>query len=152
MGHAVAAQMGGNVVGLCGTDSNMVQPHIANDRLGLVGEIGKIGASLVLHLRDVGYLPIIAPLGLGSEGTCLNVNADLVASHLAGALKADRLIFLSDVNGIHLADGAHLAELNEAQAQALIDEGVIFGGGSPKITACLSAPAQRAPVTLRNGR
>jgi acetylglutamate kinase len=148
---AVASQMGGNIVGLCGTDSNMVQAHIANDRLGLVGEIEKIDASLVLHLIDLGYLPIIAPLGLGSDGTCLNVNADLVASHLAGALKADRLIFLSDVNGIHLADGAHLAEVNEAQAQALIDEGVIYGGMIPKITACLDALTDVPRVHIVNG-
>jgi N-acetylglutamate synthase/N-acetylornithine aminotransferase len=55
---------------------------------------------------------------VSSDGTCLNINADLVASQLAGALKAERLIFLSDVNGIRLADGSHLAELNSAQAQA----------------------------------
>ncbi len=101
----LASEMGGNVVGLCGTDGHMVKAHVANDRLGLVGEIDTIDASLVLHAIDLGYIPIIAPLGLGADGTCLNINADLVASHLAGALKADRLIFLSDVNGIHLEAG-----------------------------------------------
>src|SRR5215469_15691987 len=74
----LATEMGGNVVGLCGTDSHMVQAHIANDRLGLVGEIDRIDTSLLLHLIDLGYLPIIAPLGLGPDGTCLNINADLV--------------------------------------------------------------------------
>src|SRR5581483_5353662 len=109
---ALTSAMGGNAVGLCGTDSHMVQAHIANEHLGLVGEIDTIDASLVLHMIDLGYIPIIAPLGLGPERTCLNMNADLVASRLAGELKADRLIFLSDVNGICLADATHLADLN----------------------------------------
>jgi acetylglutamate kinase len=148
---ALASEMGGNVVGLCGTDSHMVQAHIANDCLGLVGEIERIDAGLVLHMIDLGYLPIIAPLGLGPDGTCLNINADLVASQLAGALKADRLIFLSDVNGIHLADGFHLSEINEAQAHALIEEGVIYGGMIPKITACLAALVDVPRVHIVDG-
>ena len=147
----LASEMGGNAVGLCGTDSHMVQAHIANDRLGLVGEIDRIDASLVLHMIDLGYIPIIAPLGLGPHGTCLNINSDLVASHLAGALKAERLIFLSDVNGIRLADGSHLSELNAAQAQTLLDEGVIYGGMIPKITACLDALADVPSVHIVNG-
>jgi acetylglutamate kinase len=147
----LASEMGGDVVGLCGTDGHMVHAHIANDHLGLVGEIDTIDASLVLHMIDLGYLPIIAPLGLGPDGTCLNINADLVASHLAGALKADRLIFLSDVNGIHLADGSHLAELNEAEAQTLIEEGVIYGGMIPKITACLDGLTDVPRVHIVDG-
>jgi acetylglutamate kinase len=147
----LASEMGGNVVGLCGTDGHMVQAHIANDPLGLVGEIDTIDATLVLHTIDLGYLPIIAPLGLGPDGTCLNINADLVASHLAGALKADRLIFLSDVKGIHLADGSHLSEVNAMQAQRLIEEGVIYGGMIPKITACLDALANVPRVHIVDG-
>lgn len=147
----LASEMGGNAVGLCGTDCHMVQAHIANDRLGLVGEIDRIDASLVLHLMDLGYLPIIAPLGLGPDGTCLNINADLVASQLAGALKAERLIFLSDVNGIQLPDGTHLSELDSAAAHTLIDEGVIYGGMIPKITACLDALAHVPRIHIVNG-
>ncbi len=148
---ALGSEMGGNVVGLCGTDSHMVRAHIANEHLGLVGEIERIDAGLVLHMIDLGYLPIIAPLGLGPDGTCLNINADLVASQLAGALKADRLIFLSDVNGIHLADGFHLSEINEAQAHTLIEEGVIYGGMIPKITACLDALVDVPRVHIVDG-
>jgi len=147
----LASEMGGDGVGLCGTDGHMVQAHIANERLGLVGEIDTIDASLVLHMIDLGYIPIIAPLGLGSDKTCLNINADLVASRLAGALKADRLIFLSDVNGIRLADGTHLAELNATQANTLIGEGVIYGGMIPKIKACLEALADVPRVHIVNG-
>jgi acetylglutamate kinase len=147
----LASEMGGNVVGLSGTDGHMVQAHIADKRLGLVGEIDRIDASLVVHLTDLDYLPIIAPLGLGPDGTCLNINADLVASQLAGALNAERLIFLSDVNGIRLADGTHLSELSAAGAHTLMDEGVIYGGMIPKITACLDALANVPRVHIVNG-
>ncbi|HZR40854.1 MAG TPA: acetylglutamate kinase [Ktedonobacteraceae bacterium] len=148
---ALTSAMGGNAVGLCGTDSHMVQAHIANEHLGLVGEIDTIDASLVLHMIDLGYIPIIAPLGLGPERTCLNMNADLVASRLAGELKADRLIFLSDVNGIRLADGTHLAELNATQARTFIEEGIIYGGMIPKIQACLEALVDVPRVHIVNG-
>ena len=147
----LATEMGGNVVGLCGTDNHMVQAHVADERLGFVGEIDRIDASLVLHLIDLGYLPIIAPLGLGPDGTCLNINADLVAAQLAGALNAERLIFLSDVNGVRLADGTHLSELDAARAHTLLDEGVISGGMIPKITACLDALANVPRVHIVNG-
>jgi acetylglutamate kinase len=148
---SLATELGGNAVGLCGTDSHMVQAHIANERLGLVGEIDNIDASLVIHLTDLGYLPIIASLGLGPDGAPLNINADLVASHLAGALQAERLIFLSDVNGIHLADGTHVSELSAARAQALMDESVIYGGMIPKITACLDALTNVPRVHIVDG-
>jgi len=146
-----ASEMGGNVVGLCGTDNKMVQAHIANERLGLVGEIDRVDVSLLTHLIDLGYLPIIAPLGLGPEGICLNINADLVAARLAGALNAERLIFLSDVNGIRSADGTHLSELNKAEVSSLIEDGTIYGGMIPKITACLNALANVARVHIANG-
>ncbi|QBD76962.1 acetylglutamate kinase [Ktedonosporobacter rubrisoli] len=148
---ALTTEMGGDGVGLCGTDGHMIQAHVANERLGLVGEIDTIDASLVLHLVALGYIPIIAPLGLGANNTCLNINADLVASRLAGALKADRLIFLSDVNGIHLPDGTNLAELDAAQATALIAEGIIYGGMIPKIKACLQALADVPRVHIVSG-
>jgi acetylglutamate kinase len=148
---ALVSEMGGDAVGLCGTDGNMVLAHIANERLGQVGEIDTINPSLVLHMIDLGYIPIIAPLGLGSDKTCLNMNADLVASRLAGALKADRLIFLSDVNGVRLPDGTHLAELNATQAHTLLDEGIIYGGMIPKIKACLEALANVPRVHIVNG-
>ena len=148
---AQASEMGGNVVGLCGTDSHMVLAHIADERLGLVGEIDTINVNLVNHLFDLGYLPIIAPLGLGPEGISLNINADLVASHLAGALNAERLIFLSDVNGIRGADGTHLSEINKEQALGLIEDGTIYGGMIPKITACINALTNVPRVHIADG-
>src|SRR5215469_4111900 len=90
---AMASQMGGKVIGLCGTDGNMVQAHIADPELGFVGEIDTVNPELVQLLTAQEYIPIIAPVGQGVDGSCLNINADLVAAHLAGALNAEKLIF-----------------------------------------------------------
>lgn len=136
---AMAAQMGGKVVGLCGTAGNMIQAHIADSELGFVGEIDKVNPEVVHTLLKQGYIPIIAPLGQGPNGINLNINADLVAAHLAGALDAEKLIFLSNVVGICRADGSLIPELSENEARQLIAEGVISGGMIPKVSACLDA-------------
>ncbi len=75
----MAAQMGGRAIGISGTDGNMVRARIANERLGFVGEVEAVDASMVQTLIEDGYIPIVAPLGQGPDGTCLNINADLVA-------------------------------------------------------------------------
>lgn len=135
----MATEMGGKAIGLSGTDGNMVQAKIISERLGFVGEIETIDPALPLTLLEQGYIPVIAPLGQGPDGTCLNINADLIASHLAGALNAEKLIFLSNVVGICRQDGSLISELTEAEAKQLIAEGVISGGMIPKVTACLDA-------------
>lgn len=148
----MASQMGGRVIGLSGTDGNMVRAHIANEHLGFVGEIDSIDPAPVLSLLADNYVPVVAPLGEGPDGTCLNINADLVAAHIAGALNAEKLIFLSNVVGICRADGSLIPELTEAEARKLIDEGVINGGMIPKVTACLDALAAVPRVHIVDGR
>ena len=135
----LVAELGGQAVGLSGTDGGIIRAHIVNEHLGLVGEVETVDPMLVQRLLDDGYLPIIAPLGQGPDGSCLNINADLVAAHLAAALHADALIFLSDVAGICRPDGTCIAELSEADAHTLIEAGVIRGGMIPKVRACLQA-------------
>jgi acetylglutamate kinase len=148
----MASQMGGKAVGLSGTDGGMVRAHIADERLGFVGEIEKVDATSVQLLIEQGYLPIVAPLGEGPDGTCLNINADLVASHLASALDAEKLIFLSNVAGICQPDGSLISELTEEEARHLIKEGVISGGMIPKVDACLEALAAVRRVHIVDGR
>ncbi|GAC1360091.1 MAG: acetylglutamate kinase [Ktedonobacteraceae bacterium] len=148
----LASQMGGKAIGLCGTDGGMVSAHIANEKLGFVGEIDAVDPTPVEALLKEGYIPVIAPLGEGPDGTCLNINADLVAAHLAGALNAEKLIFLSNVVGIRRADGSLISELSEAEAKKLIEEGVISGGMIPKVTACLDALAAVPRVHVVDGR
>jgi acetylglutamate kinase len=148
----MASQMGGRVIGLSGTDGNMVRAHIANEHLGFVGEIDNIDPTSLLALLADNYVPVVAPLGEGPDGTCLNINADLVAAHIAGALNAEKLIFLSNVVGICRADGSLIPELTKVEAEKLIDEGVITGGMIPKVTACLDALASVPRVHIVDGR
>jgi acetylglutamate kinase len=147
----MAAQMGGKAVGLSGTDGGMVRARVANERLGFVGEIERVDPTAVKALLHEGYIPIIAPLGEGPDGTCLNINADLVAAHLAGALDAEKLIFLSNVTGIRRGDGSLISELSEAEARKLIADGVINGGMIPKVDACLDALATVPRVHIVDG-
>jgi acetylglutamate kinase len=123
----MASKMGGKAVGLSGTDGGLVRAHIADERLGFVGEIDAIDPSPIDALIKKGYIPIVAPLGEGPDGSCLNINADLVAAHIAGALNAEKLIFLSNVAGICRSDRSLISELSEAEAKRLIEEGVING-------------------------
>src|SRR5947209_8719140 len=147
----MATQMGGRVIGLSGTDGSMIQAKIINERLGYVGEIVSVDASLVQVLLEQDYIPVIAPLGQGPDGLCLNINADLVAAQLASALKAEKLIFLSNVVGICRQDGSLISELTRAEAKRLIDEGIISGGMIPKVTACLAALSAVSRVHIVDG-
>jgi len=148
----MASKMGGKAIGLSGTDGGLVRAHIADERLGFVGEIDTIDPGPIDTLVKKGYIPIIAPLGEGPDGSCLNINADLVAAHIAGALNAEKLIFLSNVAGICRADQSLISELSEAEAKRLIEEGVINGGMIPKVTACLDALAAVPRVHIVDGR
>lgn len=148
----MAAQMGGKAVGLSGTDGSMVRAHIAHEGLGFVGEIESVDPNPIQSLLAKDYIPVVAPLGEGPEGTCLNINADLVAAYLAGALNAEKLIFLSNIAGICHADGSLISELSEAEAKKLMAEGVIHGGMIPKVSACLDALAAVPRVHIVDGR
>lgn len=148
----MTAQMGGRAVGLSGTDGNMVRARVADKRLGFVGEVETVDPTLVQTLMAQEYIPIIAPLGQGPDGVCLNINADLVASHLAGALNAEKLIFLSNVVGICRKDGSLISEMGELEARQLIEDGVITGGMIPKVSACLDALFAVPRVHIVDGR
>jgi len=148
----MTSQLGGRAMGLSGTDGSMVRARIADERLGFVGEIESVDPRPVQALVSQGYIPIVAPLGQGPDGICLNINADLVAAHLASALSAEKLIFLSDVVGICRKDGSLIPELTAEEAQQLIKEGVISGGMIPKVSACLDALLAVPRMHIVDGR
>ncbi len=148
----MASQLDGNAIGLSGTDGNMIRARIIDEKLGFVGEIESVDPSLPQILIQQGYIPVIAPLGQSKSGTCLNINADLVASHLAGALNAEKLIFLSNVVGICRTDGSLISELTEKEALHLIEAGIISGGMIPKVTACLNALFAVPRIHIVDGR
>jgi acetylglutamate kinase len=141
---SMAAHMGVNVVGLCGTDGHMVQAHMADPALGFVGEIDTVSPDLLFLLLRQGYMPIIAPLGQGPGGMICNINADQVAAAIARAIHAEMLIFLGDVAGICRRNGSFIACLSEREARQLLQERAISGGMIPKVVAALHA-AQVVP-------
>lgn len=148
----MASQLDGNAIGLSGTDGNMIRARIIDEKLGFVGEIEAVDPTLPQTLIQQGYIPVIAPLGQSESGTCLNINADLVASHLAGALNAEKLIFLSNVVGICRTDNSLISELTEKEALQLIEAGIISGGMIPKVTACLNALFAVPRIHIVDGR
>src|SRR5258707_13379438 len=93
----LASQLGGKAIGLSGIDGRMIRGRPASESLGLVGENEAVDPTLVQTLIEQGYIPVAAPLGQSADGSCLNINADLVAAHLASALAAQKIIFLSNV-------------------------------------------------------
>ena len=135
-------QHGGRAVGLSGHDGNqMVCERMLDDGvdLGLVGDPKAIDTALILSLLKGGFIPVIAPIGADAQGKSLNVNADLVAAALAGALKAEKLVLLTDVAGVLDGDGKLIHQLTGASAESAISSGGIGGGMIPKVRCCLDA-------------
>ena len=147
---AALRHRGIEAVGLSGVDGNIVHaerrpPREVVDRatgesaqvdFGHVGDILQIDSRLLTVLLDQGYLPVISSLGADSEGKVFNINADTVASEIAVQLQAEKLVLLSDVDGIFLRTGepeTKLSRLNAAEARALIDDGSATGGMIPKL-------------------
>ncbi|PKB64270.1 MAG: acetylglutamate kinase [SAR202 cluster bacterium Io17-Chloro-G2] len=153
--------LGGKAIGISGIDGGLLEARIADPELGFVGEIQQVNGGALQVILDSGYIPIVAPLAMhchdGSDhaGRALNMNGDTVAGELAHALGAERLIFLTDVEGIMDGNGRVIPRLDRRTASLLSTSGVIRGGMIPKLDACMRAlevqhspqgPAGQAPV------
>ncbi|MBU2648539.1 acetylglutamate kinase, partial [bacterium] len=130
---------GGLGIGLSGKDGRLIQArklkHPKTD-LGYVGEIEQINPELIFILIENKYIPVISPIGMGTDGNTYNINADTVASHIGVALKAHKIIFLTDVRGI-MQDEQLISEINREETLDLIRQGVISGGMVPKVKGML---------------
>jgi acetylglutamate kinase len=138
---------GGRAVGLSGKDADLIRAHRRPHRLptgeevdiGLVGEVEAVNPEPIRLLEEHGFIPVIAPGGVGSRGETYNINADLVAGEVAAALGAEKLIHLTDVQGILDARGKLVSTLSRAEAERLVQDGVIDGGMLPKLESSLRA-------------
>jgi acetylglutamate kinase len=138
---------GGRAVGLSGKDGNLIRAHKRMHRLptgedvdiGLVGEVEAVNVEPIRLLEERGFIPVIAPVGVGDRGETYNINADLVAGDVAAALSAEKLIHMTDVQGIKDGQGRLVSHLSRADAEALIASGVIDGGMLPKVESALRA-------------
>ena len=147
-------QLGGRAVGISGKDGLTIiarkqlmtitdeQGQPAEADLGQVGEVAKVNPELLKTLMDSGYIPVVAPIGVGEDGSSYNINADYVAGELAVALGAEKLVLLTDVEGI-FADFADktsiISSLKMEDVDELIASGVIVGGMIPKVQCCVRA-------------
>jgi acetylglutamate kinase len=146
--------VGGQAIGLSGKDARLIEArkitrtikdqdsHIEEVLdLGFVGEPAKINTQALEVLKDSEIVPVIAPIGVGADGETYNINADTVAGAIAGALGADKLILLTDVEGVLDGDGRRIGQLTPSSTRALIDTGVARGGMFPKLETCRAALA-----------
>lgn len=146
------AQLGGQAIGLSGVSGPCIYARQRDPALGYVGEIVRVDPTPIMLLLQSGYIPVIAPLGYGESGECLNINADESAAAIATALEADKLIYLSNVTGIQASDGTLFSELTASAARKLIAEGIIQGGMIPKTEAALQALGSVNRVHIVDGR
>ena len=148
---------GGRAVGLSGKDASLLRarkrlhrmPDGAAVDIGLVGEVEAVNPEPIRLLEENGFIPVIAPVGVGAAGETYNINADLVAGDVAAALFAEKLIHLTDVTGINGEDGRLVSTLTKREAERLIKTGVIDGGMLPKVESSLRAltgGAQKAHI------
>jgi acetylglutamate kinase len=141
-------EKGGKAIGLCGIDGRLIEctkRRVFSDGqevdLGRVGEITRINSSLLALVARDEYIPVVAPIGIGPQGESFNINADDVAGEIAAAMKAEKLIFLTDVEGVksHGKEGEILSALTIQEVHDLIDRKVIVGGMIPKVQGCIDA-------------
>jgi len=147
--------LGGKAVGLSGCDGDLLWASTKSPELGYVGEIVAVDPTLLKLLLNAGYMPVVAPISFGSvEGKVmlLNVNGDTAAGEIAAALAAEKLIFLTDVDGIYDSSGRVMPRLNLAEAKDMIASGVASGGMVPKIEASLRALTTTKVVRIIDGR
>ncbi len=138
---------GGKAVGLSGKDGNLIVArkidHVTKNGehvdLGFVGEPEKISPNILRTIIASDLIPVIAPIGVGSKGETFNINADTVAGAVAGAMAAERLVLLTDVEGVLDREGKLIPKLTVADARALIADGTISGGMIPKIETAIDA-------------
>jgi acetylglutamate kinase len=146
---------GGKAIGLTGKDGNLVRARKLSRTvvdaessieqivdLGFVGEPEKVDVTVLTQILGREIIPVLAPIAIGADGVTYNVNADTFAGAIAGALKAKRLIFLTDVPGVLDKSKQLIADLSVDQARRLIADGTISGGMIPKVETCIEALEQ----------
>ena len=144
---------GVNAVGVSGADGGLLRGTITDPELGFVAGALEADVSLIEALAGAGCVPVVAPIALSADepGQLLNVNADAAAGALSAALGAERLVFLTDVDGILNADGRLIRRVPLETGESLLRSGVVKGGMIPKLEACLAAARAGARAGIVNG-
>lgn len=155
---AAITALGGKVVGLSGADGAILQARFADPELGFVGDVVHVNPDPLVELMKAGYIPLLAPVGIHlpdrsqGEYTLLNINGDTAAGHLAWALDAEKLVFLTDVEGVLDSSGRLVLRLGAREARSLINSGTAKEGMIPKLEACIKALERVAEARIVDGR
>lgn len=149
-------EFGGNAVGISGIDGHLIEAKVKDERLGFVGEITNVNVQPILDLIEKEYIPVVSTVGCDKEGNVYNINADTAASYIAGAMKAERLITMTDIPGI-LRDvndpDSIIKKVTTEEAHQLFADGIISGGMIPKVECCIEAIEKGVRrVTILDGR
>ena len=149
-------EFGGSAIGISGIDAHLIEAEVKDERLGFVGEVTKVNVQPILDLLEKEYIPVVSTVGCDNEGNAYNINADTAASFFAGALKAERLITMTDIPGI-LRDvndpDSIIKKVNTDEARQLFADGIISGGMIPKVQCCIDAIEMGVnKVTILDGR
>lgn len=152
----ILGEFGGSAIGISGIDAHLIEAEVKDERLGFVGEVTKVNVQPILDLLEKDYIPVVSTVGCDNEGNAYNINADTAASFIAGALKAERLITMTDIPGI-LRDindpDSIIKRVNTQEARQLFKDGVISGGMIPKVQCCIDAVEMGVnKVTILDGR
>ncbi len=147
---------GGKAMGISGIDGRMIKAVCKDERLGFVGRITEVNVEPIFDLLNNGYIPIVSSVGCDEEGNIYNINADTAAAFIAGALKAERLITMTDIEGV-LSDRHDpttvISKIDTKSAERLFEDGTISGGMIPKVECCLDAISRGvSKVTIMDGR
>ncbi len=149
---------GGRAVGISGVDGAVIEGKIGEPEKGYVGAVVRVNIALLETLLEAGFVPVVAPIGLNAgdkqadDPLTLNFNADVAAGEIAAATGAERLIFLTDVEGVGDESGKLIPRLTPAETEALLDSGVAKGGMIPKLRACLTALKNTPSTCIIDGR
>jgi len=149
-------RIGGNAMGLSGMDGRLIEVKMKDEKLGYVGQITRINIRPVMDLLEKGYIPVISTVGCDMDGNAYNINGDTAAAWIAGALRAERLIMMTDIAGIlrNPADPESLIpQLSVSEAKDLFNQDVISGGMIPKVECCIDAISMGVKkVIIMDGR
>ena len=135
-------EAGGRAIGLCGLDGKLIEARPMDARLGYVGEITSVNIEPITDLLEKGYIPVVSTVGCDGEGNVYNINADTAASAIAGKLRAESLLTMTDIAGLlrDTSDPSSLiSKVNVSEVPQLVSEGVISGGMIPKVECCVEA-------------
>lgn len=143
---------GGKAVGLSGKDGSLIRAekyYLSEEKakdtpseiidIGLVGKVTSINSGLIAAIENEGFIPVIAPTGVGDNGETYNINADIVAGEVAAALKAEKLVLLTDVEGVLDENNRLINTMNNQEVTDMIQAGIIKGGMFPKVKCCMKA-------------